>query len=709
MRVEWKKLWSKKLVIALSVLLFLGQLFQMSFFREVDAFGNEKDEKIYTSLLKEYEGELTPEKYESFQSKKEELEKAEEEKGRLIELAYSGELNAEEQAKVKEGLSEYEKKRQQEYAISYMGRQMEYAKEDMGNRAILNPLGWKELLGQTSGSVWLLIFLFLVNTMLFTSEYESEMQVITITTKRGKRKQFPQKCIAGILTSLPAILICLFMQDVLYIASYDYSGWNAKMQSVRMFEHAPYQITLLQAYLAIRLMRIIGYLLVVAAAWAVSVWLKKFFPAFFVLLTCSLVGVFVPQDFLYYIPLPFAAISAGGFFRGEEWIYLNEGTASEIAELSFRGGNKAFQYAAFTLCVVGVALAVRFAYVRYGNLSGKIRKRKHKKKAVPLAMCLLFTGCSMNPGQTGYPDTEDVIYEKRANLTDKEVIFGHQGALYGYDTEKHSGRQIPLPPEITERLEEGSWPLFAAYERKLYIMIPFEEDPGAFCVYGYDLEERKIKVLEKQQRLSGEKLFGLIPRQYSGLDARPMGYEIDTFFLYGGQFYIWESGNMWKMEKDGERKMLFEAQTLVNGYENGSQIAGIDYNLDLFVYDLEKEKKEVVSERLVKAAYAGGNMIYYNCLEEPGVFCYQDGKDVRVIEGEFEILGATDGYCYVRKGQEENIYVYEEKTGKLEASDVMGQVFFESADEGVLVIVEDGESQFFWADPKLQQLEKIKY
>ena len=61
------------------------------------------------------------------------------------------------------------------------------------------------------------------------------------------------------------------------------SGYSASMQSIQEFSQAPFALSLLQAYLCTRAIRLLGYLLLAALTWVASVFVKKFFPVFFVL------------------------------------------------------------------------------------------------------------------------------------------------------------------------------------------------------------------------------------------------------------------------------------------------------------------------------------------------------------------------------------------------------------------------------------------
>ncbi len=702
MRVEWKKLWSNNIIVGLTVLLFAGQLFQMAFFHKTDVFGNSKDARIYGELLEEFEGKLTEEKYQKFQNLRFDLQAVKRKKNEIYEKLSKGDFDKTKKEEIKQELEGCIQSLGKEYAVSYLGKQIDYVREDQENREVLDPIGWKELLGHTQASLWLLSFLFLVNTMLFTSEYESEMQIICITTRQGKRRQFLHKCTAGMLMSVLAVAICLFMQDILYFLSYDYSAADAPMQSVRMFEHAPFSLTLLQAYLAIRIMRIVGYLLFAAAAWVVSVFLEKFFSAFFVLASLAVFGLLTPQSLLYYFPIPMAAVSAGGFFRGKEWIYLNEGTEREIALLHFAGGNKFIQYLAFLICVGSIIWFVRRAYLKYGNLSWKVSRKYN----LILVLCLILTGCGMDGKKVQYPDETTVIYSANAGYVGDELIFWYQDGLYGY--KNGNLESIPLPPEIMEDIGKGIWPLCAFYREKMYMMISGEM--AEWKLYCYDFENRKTELLEQTDEFLPEKLFGLIPREYPNLDDRQMISTNQTFFLYAGNLYFCDvDRNVWENEKGGKSKLLFELWEMVPGYNEEGKIAGIGQNLDLNLYDLSTGEIVTASTHLLKSAAAGGHSIYYSCYEEDGIFLYKHEKNTKILDGDWEILAATDGYCYLKENESGEIYVYEEKKGEVRKSGLQGQIFLYPIEKEVLMMQEGESTKISVLDLGLNVIKELKY
>lgn len=132
-------------------------------------------------------------------------------------------------------------------------------------------------------------------------------------------------------------------------------------------------------------------------------------------------------------------------------------------------------------------------------------------------------------------------------------------------------------------------------------------------------------------------------------------------------------GSVWKREKDGNDTLLFEMWKMVPEYKNSGWLAG-------------------------------GESIYYTCYDKEGVFLYQNETNRCVLDGEWEMLAATDGYCYLTPKDGDEIFVYEEKTGELIKSGLSNHLFLYPLENDVLILEEGEGMKFYIADLSLEEL-----
>ena len=152
MIIELKKIITNRFVLVLIALLLTIQVLLTCSFQKVGIFENEEDRIIYETLLKQYQGKLTLKNYTDFQELSSRIREAEKERMSIYAQLRS-DSTEQDSTKTKERLRECKKILEQENAVAHLTSQVNYAYEDLGNRSVLNPFGFRYLLQDSAVSI----------------------------------------------------------------------------------------------------------------------------------------------------------------------------------------------------------------------------------------------------------------------------------------------------------------------------------------------------------------------------------------------------------------------------------------------------------------------------------------------------------------------------------------------------------------------------
>ena len=707
MIIELKKIITNRFVLVLIALLLTIQVLLTCSFQKVGIFENEEDRIIYETLLKQYQGKLTLKNYTDFQELSSRIREAEKERMSIYAQLRS-DSTEQDSTKTKERLRECKKILEQENAVAHLTSQVNYAYEDLGNRSVLNPFGFRYLLQDSAVSIPLMLTIILINTVLFTQEYDSDMQLLAITTKNGKRRQFLQKCQAGLLFSTVLTFIFMLLLDIPYFLSYDMSGYSASMQSIQEFSQAPFALSLLQAYLCTRAIRLLGYLLLAALTWVASVYVKKFFPVFFTMSALSLLLLAIPLDYIFYLPFPMGAIRASGFLRGPENIILNRGKPNENLLPGFFGGNKTLQYTMLAVGIFLMLILVRIAYQRYGNFAGKNLSRPKsfaKYTGILLIVAISLTGCGIS-SKTSYPNEMSASFTGRFSDYADGILFYQNKEFRLFNGAET--KLFPLPSKIGEQLGEFS-PPYKIIDEKLYLMIPNADSAtDGFRLYCYDLKTKNSTILyETEPLLREEQLFGFIKEDYLSLDSAITSFLPKDFFFYQGEFYYLGSGDgtLWKQDASGNTMAILQADAPGNIFPDGEYVYYVTIDLSLARYHLDTGRTELLSEELVHEMQGNTKNIFFTIYHTDGLFSYENGSVTKVADGSWKLLASTDGYCYL-SAENQNLYIYEENTGQLTKSSLSGNIYLYPTSTQLIVVEVDssGKETYYVTDPLISTI-----
>lgn len=467
----------------------------------------DENEKYYLDYMQKYQGKLT----------KKHISEIENEYEKLIHEVNTDLI-----------------KGQKKNAFQVIYHQYLYAKEQKDGY-IFDTRGWQSILTHDKIDYLLLLGIVVVSTIFFSNEFDSEMHILILTSKKGRYATTGMKMFLCCATSLTLAAIFQFIQYIYLNVMVGLPYAMAPLQSLEKFEGTQWNCSLEQALLYVFLLKIMGSLFVAVVSILIIVSLKKK-----VLSLISAVSLFFIADivcgnteFAYYLPL--GMLKAAGYFFPSQYRTNINASGEFIKECTF----KAIDKSNFSVCIVIfiIIIAVLFV-VDFSVFSGRnILKRFFSNKKVcgyicMVAILLSISGCSKTSKITESikvgdgEQTEAVTQENDRIFIDKEkntLIIEHSGV------EKPLLRNV-FPTKI---------PIckIFVYEKKCFYLMENDEDSGVYirCV---DLKTYSDEFVYSDMDENTEKFYGLISDDKDTEEIFTDMKPTEWFFIADGYIFL---------------------------------------------------------------------------------------------------------------------------------------------------------------------------
>jgi hypothetical protein len=276
-----------------------------------------------------------------------------------------------------------------------------YARKDAAFRYVIEDRGWERLLATEQVDYVLIILLSLLLIPVFCNEYESEMDALLLTGTKGRRCLLRAKLALGM--GVASILAVVF--DVVGYCHWDnvygLSMGNAPIQSLGFFGDSVLGMTMLQAYLAVLSIRVVGAVFLAQIIFLHSIVLKKSLPTFFL----TVVIVFLPSTvsnwlkFKYILPLPTGLLNGVGYLWPDQSspFFNFDLPEAAVEEASVYSSWQATELALFFSGVIIIMLLIPYLLSkRYLNEKVRLGRRTGLVAAVifSVALCYSLGGCA---------------------------------------------------------------------------------------------------------------------------------------------------------------------------------------------------------------------------------------------------------------------------------------------------------------------------
>lgn len=384
-REELKKLYIKQFGLILALLLIVGEIFFVNYLYPKREFTSDITERHFYEYMDKFSGKLTSKKEAEILAEQERIVDARNRMSAIEKRLYYGEYPNEDAF-----AAEYEENRlitERKEAFDLIFEQYSYALENPNDRYLT--VG--DYIGMTSDfpDVLLLALVIFLTASLFLNEESSGVITFIRISANGKQKTFFGKLAAILVFILSAQIFRTVLEFVIMTSRGDIRELSYPIRTLEFFQYSPYNISILQGFLIISALRLLGYLFVSALIILLSVTLKKalftiFIPSAVCLLQQFAFNLVTPA---YYIPTGF--LRGVGYLRGRSTTTNYSGDEIVIfSEISFT-----FLITLMTVTGVFIVISVKKAYNYYSGKSFKLTQKALALTAV-ITLCVMISGCS---------------------------------------------------------------------------------------------------------------------------------------------------------------------------------------------------------------------------------------------------------------------------------------------------------------------------
>lgn len=630
---ELKKLYIKHFGLILTIVIIAAEIVILNFSYQKQNFTTSTTEQIFSGYMEEFSGKLTEEKKAAILSEQEQIVDALNVQSNIEKKLRNGEYESE-----SEFLSEYERVRKMtdcKEALDLVMEQYYYAEKYPDCRYLT--VGDYSALGQDFPDIPLLAAVIFLTAFLFLNEETSNVITYIRIGENGRNKTLFGK-IAALLVFVLSCQAARMTAELITLTSQgSFAELSYPIQSIEFFQNCSYNISILQGFLIISLLRTVGYFYIAALVILLSVTLRKvlftvFIPSAFCVLQQF---AFTPATPAYYLPTGF--LRAVGYLRGD---VISENDNGEQIKL-FSEIPLAHSMILLVLTLIFISISVKIASSYY---SCKSAKKIHLKATFSLILsCVILNGCSAEK-------SERIIY----NLAESAYFAQDENSYYISDTEnimcysKENGEEFELIHSAFDNSDAVN-SLFKHNNSLLYMR--------NFVVNDISLSDYSLKQYYSENSTDTEGFLGidLVPKN----DYGKTGGMILGFFVVDKSIYYVMNN---RVLKDGAciiDEPIYKEMLCCDG----KSIFYINNLLQLKRYDMKTGEISRMSGEFVRTLYYDGKRVLFsdkNGIYElfPDDFITNKLSDIsaaRLCSNGSDIFYSKDNAIY-RLGSDEPIY-----------------------------------------------------
>lgn len=492
----------------------------------------DENEKYYNAYLKKYEGKITD-------AKQKQIEK--------------------EYKRINSSGNELLASEQKNKAFQVIYDQYTYEREK-GSGYILETRGWQSILEHDNLDFSLIICIIILMTALWGNEYETQMDMMLRSCKKGKYQTPFAKVMLGGIISIALSAIFQLIQIIYLAGSVGLSHGNYPIQSLKFFQHSSYHITLSSAVVMVFIIRLIGAVLLAFMTMLINIWIKRKTVSMII----SMAGIvlttiiFRSDSMIYKLPLPLGSLKAAGYlwpsqfdsqYVGSELVKVC--TFKEISHRMFMAVNAMFMA---EMVILGVLCVIFFSKWR-------IKKIHIYKKTIRLmticfiASTLFATGCSQDTNHSKVEvsiSKEDTQEKAVWNGKTIEIDYDNNNIIY---TDKSGKKEMLIRDVFPSKLIIQK---IFIYQNDCYYLSENDESNG-ICIRKIDLKSFDNTLIYDSTDENIENYFGIIQKQKTYDEEFNDTEETKWFFVTDGYIYWKKKFYIAQVDiKSGKKKMIAE-------------------------------------------------------------------------------------------------------------------------------------------------------
>lgn len=492
----------------------------------------DENEKYYNAYLKKYEGKITD-------AKQKQIEK--------------------EYKKINSSGNELLASEQKNKAFQVIYDQYTYEREK-GSGYILETRGWQSILEHDNLDFSLIICIIIVMTALWGNEYETQMDRMLRSCKKGKYQTPFAKVVLGDIFSVILSAIFQLIQMIYLAGNVGFSHGNYPIQSLKFFQNSSCHITLKSAVVMVFIIRLIGAVLLAFVTMLINIWIKRKTVSMIIsMATVILISIiFRSGSMIYKLPLPLGPLKATGYLWPSQFDseYVRSKlvkvcTFKEISHGSFIAINAMFLG---EIIILGVLCVIFFS-------KWKIKKIHIYKKMIGIiTLCfivstLFATGCNKSTSHREVKvsiSKEDTQEKAVWNGKMIEIDDDNNNIIYTDESGKKENliRDV-FPSKLTIQK-------IFIYGNDCYYLSENGESNG-ICVRKINLKNFDDTLVYDSTDENIENYFGMIQKQkqyeeyFNDAEDTKWFFVTDGFIYWKKKYYI-----AWVDIKNGKKKIIAE-------------------------------------------------------------------------------------------------------------------------------------------------------
>ena len=490
----------------------------------------DENEKYYNEYLKKYEGKITD-------AKQKQIEK--------------------EYKKINSSSNELLASEQKNKAFQVIYDQYTYQKEK-GSGYILETRGWQSILEHDSLDFPLIICIIIVMTALWGNEYETQMDRMLRSCKKGKYQTPFAKIVLGDILSVVLSAIFQVIQIIYMAGSVGLPHGNYPVQSLKFFQNSSYHITLKSAVVMVFIIRLIGAALLAFMTMLINIWIKRKTVSMIISMSAIILTsiIFRSGSAIYRLPLPLGPLKAAGYLWPSQFDSQYVGsklvkvcTFKEIPHGSFIAVNAMFLGEMIILCVLCVIFFSKW----------RIKKIHTYKKMIRImtlcfiASILFATGCSKSTNHNEVSISKEDTQEKTVwNGKKIEIDDENNNVIY---TDENGKKENLIRDVFPSKLTIQK---IFIYGNDCYYLSENDESNG-ICVRKINLKNLDDTLVYDSTDENIENYFGMIQKQKKYEEYFNDAEDTKWFFVADGYIYWKKKYYIAQVDiKSGKKKIIAE-------------------------------------------------------------------------------------------------------------------------------------------------------
>ncbi len=581
---EAKKVLIKQYALFIFLAVIALKLFSLP--RELDVnygFGTSAEKSAYLEILEPLSGKITDEKEQMITDMKKRLLEAQSLQSQLSNAYHAGDNK-----KINEldkQLEEFRDVLKNDDVIERVFEQYVYVSEDRETREII-PVKKVGIMEKAAANYPFLLCICFCCTYAVMAEHTSKTHLIIRTTPNGQDKTMAAKI--GVL--FPAIGTASAVLSIIDLVTLSFqlprNYWDCSICSLERFANCPIKISIINVFVLVQMMRLLGALFIGAAAMLTAHFSRNYAASIFPYVALPIVSDYVAERDSQSYFLPTGLLKGWGYFYGDvgETGYSEHIIFHEVPLLYTR------LLMAFSLLFV---IAAAVILIRAGkNRLAKKRGGITKIAALGIALSLLLlTSCSA--------EKADVLLQYDGSIS----VYGDnsENSRYKFEIEyiqtDESGHFTNALNIIDKQSGTTEQYAFSPFAENISLGSPFAaEDCLLFAMNGdivrLDLDDFSLSTVYENSGME-KVVFGLM-FDFGDEDIR---FRPGGAFTDGKTVYIYDKlTGVARLGLDGKPQMLFTDDTSFGLEYDGGAFYYISQDEKLHKFDLGDRKNTVISD-----------------------------------------------------------------------------------------------------------------